>query len=214
MEPFTRLTAVAAPLIRANVDTDAIIPSREMKAVSKTGLADGLFAGWRYTEIGGREPDPDFVLNQPAYATARILLGGENFGCGSSREHAVWALAEYGIRAIVAPTFSPIFYNNCVRNGILPVRLPAADIAALEADITPDPAARPLTIDLQSCELRAPGGALYRFEIESEARGMLLEGLDAIDLTMKHRPAIEAFWRADRAARPWIYLDATGGGTP
>jgi len=214
MEPFTRLTAVAAPLIRANVDTDAIIPSREMKAVSKTGLADGLFAGWRYTEIGGREPDPDFVLNQPAYATARILLGGENFGCGSSREHAVWALAEYGIRAIVAPTFSPIFYNNCVRNGILPVRLPAADIAALEADITPDPAARPLTIDLQSCELHAPGGALYRFEIESEARGMLLEGLDAIDLTMKHRPAIEAFWRADRAARPWIYLDATGGGTP
>ena len=213
MEPFSRLTAVAAPLLRANVDTDAIIPSREMKTVSKTGLAEGLFAGWRYTEIGGREPDPDFVLNRPAYAQARILLGGENFGCGSSREHAVWALAEYGIRAIVAPSFSPIFYNNCVRNGILPVRLPAADIAALAADIAPDPVARTLSIDLESCELRGPGGAVHPFEIEPEAREMLLEGLDAIDLTMKHRGEIEAFWRADRAARPWIYLDSPGGGS-
>ena len=213
MEPFNRLTAVAAPLLRANVDTDAIIPSREMKTVSKTGLAEGLFAGWRYTEIGGREPDPDFVLNRPAYAQARILLGGENFGCGSSREHAVWALAEYGIRAIVAPSSSPIFYNNCVRNGILPVRLPAADIAALAADIAPDPVARTLSIDLESCELRDPGGAVHPFEIEPEAREMLLEGLDAIDLTMKHRGEIEAFWRADRAARPWIYLDSPGGGS-
>jgi 3-isopropylmalate/(R)-2-methylmalate dehydratase small subunit len=214
MEPFTRLTAVAAPLIRANVDTDAIIPSREMKTVSKTGLAQGLFAGWRYTEIGGREPDPGFVLNQPAYAQARILLGGENFGCGSSREHAVWALVEYGIRAIVAPSFSPIFYNNCVRNGVLPVRLPAADIAALAEMVAADPPARRLTIDLQAGELRAPDGSVHRFEIEPEARDMLLEGLDAIDLTMKHRPAIEAYWRTDRGARPWVYLDPPGGGTP
>jgi 3-isopropylmalate/(R)-2-methylmalate dehydratase small subunit len=214
MEPFTRLTAVAAPLIRANVDTDAIIPSREMKTVSRTGLAEGLFAGWRYKEIGSREPDPGFVLNQPAYAQARILLGGENFGCGSSREHAVWALAEYGIRAIVAPSFSPIFYNNCVRNGVLPVRLPAATIAMLAEEVAADPPARPLTIDLQARELRAPDGSVHRFEIEAEARDMLLEGLDAIDLTMKHRSAIEEFWRADRAARPWIYLDPPGGGTP
>jgi len=214
MEPFTRLTAVAAPLIRANVDTDAIIPSREMKTVSKTGLADGLFAGWRYRDIGSREPDPDFVLNQPAYAQARILLGGENFGCGSSREHAVWALAEYGIRAIVAPSFSPIFYSNCVRNGILPVRLPAADIAALAADIAGDPRTRLLAIDLRSCELRAPGGAVYRFDVEPEAREMLLEGLDGIALTMKHRREIEAFQRADREARPWIYLAPPGGGSP
>jgi 3-isopropylmalate/(R)-2-methylmalate dehydratase small subunit len=214
MEPFTRLTAVAAPLIRANVDTDAIIPSREMKTVSKTGLAAGLFAGWRYKEIGSREPDPDFVLNQSGYAQARILLGGENFGCGSSREHAVWALAEYGIRSIVAPSFSPIFYNNCVRNGILPVRLPAADIAALAAEVAADPPARPLTIDLQAGELHAPGGGVHHFDIEAEAREMLLEGLDAIDLTMKHRGEIEAFWRADRAARPWIYLDPPGGGNP
>ena len=214
MEPFNRLTAVAAPLIRANVDTDAIIPSREMKAVSKTGLADGLFAGWRYTEIGGRTPDPDFVLNQPAYAQARILLGGENFGCGSSREHAVWALAEYGIRAVVAPSFSPIFYGNCVRNGILPVRLPAAAIGALAEAIAPDPPARPLTLDLGTCELHAPGGEVHRFEVEPEAREMLLEGLDAIDLTLKQRPAIEAFWRADREARPWIYLDPPEEGQP
>lgn len=214
MQPFTRLTAVAAPLIRANVDTDTIIPSREMKAVSKTGLADGLFAGWRYREIGGREPNPDFVLNQPAYAGARILLGGENFGCGSSREHAVWALAEYGIRAIVAPSFSPIFYGNCVRNGILPVRLPAAAIEALATQIVADPRARPLTIDLRSGELHAPNGDVHRFEIEAEAREMLLEGLDAIDLTLKHRAAIDAFRHADRAARPWIYLDPADGGQP
>ena len=135
MEPFTDLTAVAAPLIRANVDTDAIIPSREMKSVSKSGLADGLFAGWRYREIGGRDPDPAFVLNRPEYAGARILLGGENFGCGSSREHAVWALVEFGIRAIVAPSFSPIFYGKCVRNGLLPIRLPAEVIATLAADV-------------------------------------------------------------------------------
>ena len=141
MLKFDVLTAVAAPLLRANVDTDAIIPSREMKSVSKTGLAAGLFAGWRYTQIGGREPDPDFVLNQPAYAGAQVLLAGENFGCGSSREHAVWALLEFGIRAIIAPSFAPIFRMNCVRNGILPVCLPAATIAAL-AESVPSPRRR------------------------------------------------------------------------
>jgi 3-isopropylmalate/(R)-2-methylmalate dehydratase small subunit len=213
MQPFTRLTAIAAPLIRANVDTDAIIPSREMKSVSKTGLADGLFAGWRYTTIGGREPDPDFVLNQPAYTGARILLAGENFGCGSSREHAAWALAEYGIRAIIAPSFAPIFYGNCVRNGILPVRLPAEVIAALAQDVAADPPARAITIDLDRQEVVAAGGGTQRFEIEAEAREMLLEGLDAIDLTLRQRAAIDAFWRRDRRQRPWIYLDPPAGGT-
>ena len=212
MERFTSLTAVAAPLIRANVDTDAIIPSREMKSVSKSGLAEGLFAGWRYTEIGGREPNPDFVLNQPAYAGTRILLGGENFGCGSSREHAVWALAEYGIRAILAPTFAPIFYNNCVRNGILPVRLGAETVAALAQDVAADPAARPIRVDLEAQVVFAPGGAKYPFDIEPEAREMLLEGLDAIDLTLKHGAAIEAFQHRDRQERPWIYLERQGGG--
>ena len=206
MLPFDVLTAVAAPLIRANVDTDAIIPSREMKSVSKQGLADGLFAGWRYTAIGGREPDPAFVLNQPAYAGAQILLSGENFGCGSSREHAVWALLEYGIRAVIAPSFAPIFHGNCVRNGILPVRLDAASIARLAAAVAPDPQERRLTVDLVRQRITGPEGLEFGFEIEPEEREMLLEGLDAIDLTLKHRDAIAAFRARDRAQRPWIYL--------
>jgi 3-isopropylmalate/(R)-2-methylmalate dehydratase small subunit len=209
VEPFRTLTAIAAPLVRANVDTDAIIPSREMKTVSKTGLADGLFAGWRYTPIGGREPNPGFVLNRAPYGEARILLGGENFGCGSSREHAVWALHEYGFRAVVAPSFSPIFFGNCVRNGIVPVRLPAADVAALAAWVEQDPRAHRPTVDLEAREVRSSPGTTYRFELDEEPWMMLREGLDAIDLTLKQRPAIEAFLARDRATRPWIYLDRT-----
>ena len=206
MRKFDVLTAVAAPLLRANVDTDAIIPSREMKSVSKHGLAEGLFAGWRYTTIGGREADPQFVLNQPAYAGTQILLSGENFGCGSSREHAVWALLEYGIRAVVAPSFAPIFHGNCVRNGILPVRLEAASIARLADAVAPDPQRRLLTVDLVRQRVSGPAGLEFGFEIEREEREMLLEGLDAIDLTLKHRAAIESFHARDRAQRPWIYL--------
>jgi len=206
MRPFDVLTAVAAPLIRANVDTDAIIPSREMKSVAKHGLADGLFAGWRYTTIGGRDPDPRFVLNQPAYAGTQILLTGENFGCGSSREHAAWALLEYGIRAVIAPSFAPIFHGNCVRNGILPVRLDGARVGQLAAAVAPDPQERRLTVDLVQQRVTAPGGLEFAFEIEREEREMLLEGLDAIDLTLKHRAAIEAFRARDRERRPWIYL--------
>jgi len=206
MRKFDVLTAVAAPLIRANVDTDAIIPSREMKSVSKHGLAEGLFAGWRYTTIGGREADPQFVLNQPAYSGTQILLSGENFGCGSSREHAVWALLEYGIRAVVAPSFAPIFHGNCVRNGILPVRLDAASIARLAEAVAPDPQRRVVTVDLVRQRVSGPGGLEFGFEIEREEREMLLEGLDAIDLTLKHRDAIDAFRDRDRVQRPWIYL--------
>jgi len=204
VEPFRALRAVAAPILRANVDTDAIIPSREMKSVSKTGLADGLFAGWRYTAIGGRDPSPDFVLNQPAYTGTKILLGGENFGCGSSREHAVWALHEYGIRVVIAPSFSPIFRGNCVRNGIVPVMLTSAQIAALAEFVAIDPATRQLEVDLEAQEVRA-GDSILRFELESEAREMLLEGLDGIDLTLKHRADIDAFVARDRVQRPWIY---------
>jgi len=207
MQRFERLTAVAAPLIRANVDTDAIIPSREMRSVAKIGLADGLFAGWRYLQIGGREPNPEFVLNQPAYAGTQILLSGENFGCGSSREHAVWALLEYGIRAVIAPTFAPIFLANCVRNGILPVRLPAPVIAAVAADVSVNPAARRVTVDLATQRVVSPDGSIYEFKIEPEAREMLLEGLDAIDLTLQSRDDIAAFESRDRTLRPWIYLD-------
>ncbi|MEZ5514333.1 MAG: 3-isopropylmalate dehydratase small subunit [Steroidobacteraceae bacterium] len=204
MQPFVRLTAVTAPLLRANIDTDAIIPSREMKTVSKTGLADGLFAGWRYRQIGGREVNPDFVLNQAAYAGTQALLGGDNFGCGSSREHAVWALAEYGIRAIIAPSFAPIFFSNCVRNGILPVRLSAEDVAAIAAWVECDPQHHRVSFDLPAQTVVADGQA-YHFELASEPKEMLLEGLDAIDLTLKHASAITAFQQADRARRPWIY---------
>ena len=204
MQPFTQLTAVTAPLIRANIDTDAIIPSREMKTVSKTGLADGLFAGWRYTQIGGREINPEFVLNQPAYAGAQALLGGENFGCGSSREHAVWALAEFGIRAIIAPSFAPIFQSNCVRNGILPVRLGADDVASIAGWVAANPAGNRVSFDLPQQVVTAATRE-FRFELASEPKEMLLEGLDAIDLTLKHSAAIASFQRADQTERPWIY---------
>jgi 3-isopropylmalate/(R)-2-methylmalate dehydratase small subunit len=206
MRSFEVHTGVAAPLLRANVDTDAIIPSREMKSVSKRGLADGLFAGWRYTQVGGREQDPAFVLNQPDFAGASVLLAGENFGCGSSREHAVWALAEYGFRVVVAPSFAPIFEGNCVRNGVLPARLPAAAIAQLAAAVASDPQHRPLTVDLHNRRVSGPAGLGFEFEIAPEPRALLLEGLDAIELTLRDRGAIEDFLARDRAARPWIYL--------
>ena len=207
MQPFTSITAVAAPLLRDNIDTDIIIPSREMKSVSKTGLADGLFAGWRYREIGGRDPNPEFVLNQPAYAGTSILLGGGNFGCGSSREHAVWALAEFGIRAVLAPSFAPIFFGNCVRNGIAPVKLPADAIAAIAGSVAQDPAGTLLTVDLRAMRVSLADGRHWSFEMVAEQREMLLEGLDGIDLTWKWRAQIENFLAADRKSRPWIYPD-------
>lgn len=198
MQPFTILTATAAPLLRDNVDTDAIIPSREMKSVSKTGLADGLFAGWRYTQIGGRDLDPAFILNQPDYTAAQILLSGENFGCGSSREHAAWALAEYGFRAIVAPSFNPIFRGNCIRNAIVPIELDSGPVVEAAR-------AGPLTIDLPDQTVIAASGECWRFEIEAEAKAMLLGGLDMIDLTLQRRDNIAAFRAADKDRRPWVY---------
>lgn len=209
MEAFKSLTAVAAPIVRANVDTDIIIPSREMKSVSKTGLSAGLFAGWRYVAIGSREPNPEFVLNRPEYAAARIALGGENFGCGSSREHAVWALHEYGFRSVIAPSFSPIFFGNCVRNGIVPVRLPLPIVQSIATWVERDPAVNLVTVDLECSVVRAAGQS-HAFELDPESRDMLLEGLDAIALTLKQRAAIEEFWRRDRLARPWIYLTEEG----
>jgi 3-isopropylmalate/(R)-2-methylmalate dehydratase small subunit len=194
MKPFTPIDSVAAPLMADNVDTDTIIPSREMRTTGRTGLADGLFAPWRYTE--GRTPNPDFVLNQPAYARAQILAAGANFGCGSSREHAVWALAEWGIRAILASGFAPIFEANCLANRLLPITLPAPIVAAL--------AGQHVRIDLGGCTVTG-AGQVHSFAIDPEARVMLLKGLDVIDLTLKSDAEIEAFLAADRAARPWVY---------
>jgi 3-isopropylmalate/(R)-2-methylmalate dehydratase small subunit len=198
MTPFATLTSIVAPLIRDNVDTDTIIPSREMKSTGKAGLADGLFAPWRYTDADARTPDPAFVLNQPEYAGTQILASGVNFGCGSSREHAVWALAEYGIRCVIAESFAPIFRNNCVRNGVLPVELGQA--------VWPEILSQTVTVDLANQSIGL--GDHYRlFHIDDEAKTMLLEGLDAIDLTLKHKAAIANWQAADRAKRPWVYLE-------
>jgi 3-isopropylmalate/(R)-2-methylmalate dehydratase small subunit len=214
MQAFKTLTAIAAPLVRDNIDTDAIIPSREIKRVGKVGLADGLFAGWRYL-AGGREPNPDFVLNDAAYAGARILIGGSNFGCGSSREHAVWALAEYGFRAILAPSFAPIFFDNCLNNGLLAARLRAESLRLIASLNTtqPNQSARPtnsptlLTLDLERCEVTGAGFGALAFSIEPHARARLLDGLDAIDFTLRSSAAIDDFRAADRTRRPWAYLE-------
>jgi 3-isopropylmalate/(R)-2-methylmalate dehydratase small subunit len=195
IKPFTTLTSVAAPMLEANIDTDIIIPSREMKSTGKTGLADGLFAGRRYRP-GSRDPDPDFVLNRAEYRGAAILLAGDNFGCGSSREHAVWALAEFGIRAVIAPSFSPIFAGNAVRGGVLPLVLPADAIATLVGVVS---------IDLPRQTVTA-GSERFAFAIDAEAKAMLIGGLDAIDLTLQSADAIAAWQARDRLARPWVYL--------
>lgn len=196
MTPFTTLTGIAAPLLADNVDTDAIIPSREMTSTGRTGLADGLFAPWRYLE--GRRPDPAFVLNQPDYARAPILAGGANFGCGSSREHAVWALAEYGISCVIAESFAPIFAANCIRNGVLPVALPRRAVEAIAGQV--------VAVDLAAQTVTA-SGQVWSFDIAAEPKQMLLEGLDVIDLTLTSRPEIDAWTAADRTARPWVYLE-------
>ena len=212
MKPFTTLTAVAAPLLRDGaladgVDTDIIIPSREMRSTGRTGLADGLFAPWRYRNAAARIPDPDFVLNQPAHADAAILIAGANFGSGSSREHAVWALDEFGIRAVLAESFSPIFANNCVRNGMLPVALPRAELDALAAWVLADPQANRPTVDLEALCVGWDGRRVP-FTLAPEPRAMLLAGADALDLTVAELPAINAWRAADRAARPWVYAIA------
>ncbi len=196
-QKFTTLTSLAAPLLEDNIDTDIIIPSREMKTTGKTGLAAGLFAGRRY--LGARTPDPDFILNRPGFGAAAIIIAGDNFGCGSSREHAVWALLEYGIRAVIAPGFAPIFAGNAVNNGLLPLVLPRAAIAILAA------ASGPLHIDLPAQRVSCAGSD-FKFAVTAEAKAQLLEGLDPIDLTLQHAASI-AVWQADdRQRRPWVYL--------
>jgi 3-isopropylmalate/(R)-2-methylmalate dehydratase small subunit len=194
MEGFKEITSKAIPLLLINVDTDAIIPSREMKRVSKRGLSEGLFAGWRYKSNDSRELEPDFILNDPEYDGAQILLGGDNFGCGSSREHAVWALHEYGIRVIIAPSFGAIFYKNCVRNGILPILLSDQNIDPL--------CGKELKITLKNQMINND----ISFEIAPADKEMLLDGLDDIELNLKHIDDIKSFENNDRIKRPWAYL--------
>ncbi len=208
MNKFLQHTGVAASIQEDNIDTDQIIPSREMKRVSKKGLGNGLFAGWRYHYDGIKMTgeNDNFVLNMPAYAGASILLTGKNFGCGSSREHAVWALRDFGIRAIIAESFGRIFGSNCARNRLLAVRLTAEQIARIKLETECDPQNRLLKIDLEKRVVVLPGGAEYTFNIDEFDREMLMNGLDHIDVTLQYENAIERFIKENRSARPWAHL--------
>lgn len=201
--PFRHHRGLAAALPVDNIDTDQIIPSREMKTVSRDGLGEGLFAGWRYTEPGGREPVAEFVLNRPEQAGTSILISGSNFGCGSSREHAVWALMDYGIRAVIAKSFGEIFHGNCLRNGILPITLPEDEVDRLIAQAS----GGEIVIDLaaQTVTAGALPGWSGHFEIGAYSKRLLLEGLDPIGLTLLQAPSISAFQEADAISRPWVY---------
>ena len=191
MEAFTRLDAAAAPLPLANIDTDQIIPKQFLKTVERAGLAKGLFYDLRFDEQGREKPD--FVLNQPAYRHAGVLIAGDNFGCGSSREHAPWALADYGFRAIVAPSFADIFHGNCCQNGLLPVTLPEKAVQELFRRAQASGAGYELTVDLMTTTVRDARGFESAFEIAPYRRDMLLQGLDEIGRTLRHEPAIAAF---------------------
>jgi 3-isopropylmalate/(R)-2-methylmalate dehydratase small subunit len=200
MQKFTTLTGIAAYLPMINVDTDMIIPKQYLKTIKRTGLGTGLFAELRYDEAG--KPLPDFVLHKPPYTQAKILITGENFGCGSSREHAPWALLDFGISCIVAPSFADIFYNNCFKNGILPITLPQAEIDKLIDDASRG-ANAVLHVDLPNQEIRGPDGGKIHFEIDPFRKRCLMEGLDDIGLTMEKADAIEAFEGKSRTERPW-----------
>ncbi len=199
MQPFIRHEGIAAPLPIDNVDTDAIIPSREMSRISREGLGRSLFANWRYRAAGAYDPDPDFVLNRAPFDSASVLVAGDNFGCGSSREHAVWALADFGIRVIVAPSFGAIFESNCWSNGILPVTLPAAEVERLMAAA----GAAPFVVDLEACRIEVPGTAPVRFEVPPGRRADLMAGADAIDRTLAERAAIDAARLKRNQEIPW-----------
>ena len=206
MKPFRRIEAISVPLMRINVDTDCIIPSREMKRVSKVGLADGLFAGWRYKAASGREPNPDFILNDEVYKDAKILLSGVNFGCGSSREHAVWALVEYGFKAIIAPSFGGIFYNNSIRNGLLPIILNEADISHIAVWVMKNPRNNRLAIDLVTQTVKGADQIIYDFDILEQDKEMLIEGFDMIDMTLRLEDDISGFEKKYHQAQPWAKL--------
>ena len=201
MDKFTTLTGVAAPLEIDNIDTDMIIPKQYLKTIKRTGLGAGLFSEMRYNDDGS--PNPDFVLNKPAYKNAKILVAVDNFGCGSSREHAPWALLDFGIRSVISTDFADIFYNNCFKNGILPIRVSAEDLPKLMDDAQRG-ANSTLTIDLEAQEIRGPDGGMVKFEIDPFRKHCLMEGLDDIGLTLVEAPAIDTFEKKAATARPWL----------
>ena len=202
MEPFIRLQGTAAPLPRINVDTDAIIAVQHVYTLSKAGLGKYLFHRWRYAGDGSETQE--FVLNLEPFRRASILVARANFGCGSSREHAVWALADFGFRSIIAPSFASIFYENCIKNGILPVTLPESAVEELLAMLERNPG-KTVTVDLRSCQVVFPDRSIHAFEIDEARRDTLLKGLDPITLAASHEEDIAAYQRRDRQARPWVW---------
>ena len=211
MKKFDKLDGLVAPLDRANVDTDAIIPKQYLKSIQRTGFGPALFDSWRYLDPGEpgmdhsqRRPNPDFVLNQPRYQGAQILLARDNFGCGSSREHAPWALMDYGFRVIIAPSYADIFYNNSFKNGLLPIVLEHEVVNRLFEDTVAMPGYR-LTVDLATQSVTTPSGAVFRFEIDAFRKHCLLNGLDDVGLTLQHVDEIRAYEARRRQETPWLF---------
>jgi len=204
MQKFDKLTGVAAPLAMINVDTDMIIPKQHLKTIKRTGLGKALFDEMRYEADGSEKPD--FVLNQPAYRKAQILVAGANFGCGSSREHAPWALLDFGIRCVIAPSFADIFHNNCFKNGILPIPLPQEAVDKLMDDARKGANAQ-VTIDLEKQEIIRPDGEVIPFRIDAFRRHCLLNGLDDIGLTMQKGGDVEGYEARQKTAQPWLSMD-------
>ncbi len=201
MEPFKTLEGVAAPLNMINVDTDMIIPKQFLKTIRRTGLGKALFDEMRFNQDGSEIPD--FVLNRPAYRQAQILVTGDNFGCGSSREHAPWALLDFGIRCIIAPSFADIFYNNCFKNGILPIKLPQADVDKLMDDAQRGSNAR-LFIDLENQQIKGPDGGTIAFEVDAFRKQCLLNGWDDIGLTLRSEEKISSYEKDHKVQAPWV----------
>jgi 3-isopropylmalate dehydratase small subunit len=200
MHPFTELHGKAAPLDVANLDTDQIIPKQFLKTVEREGLSKGLFYDLRFDEAG--RPKPDFVLNDPRYAGAGVLIAGDNFGCGSSREHAPWALLDYGIRCVIAPSFADIFYGNCFQNGLLPIALPEAEVKALMDEARGGN--HVFAVDLAAQTVTAPSGRSFRFEIDPSRKEKLLKGLDSIGETLQHKADIDVYEARRALAQPWL----------
>jgi len=213
MQAFTFLEGLVVPLDRSNVDTDAIIPKQFLKSVKRSGFGPNLFDEWRYLDHGEpgqdmslRKSNPDFVLNQKRYQGGEILLARENFGCGSSREHAVWAMLDYGFRAVIAPSFADIFYNNCFKNGVLPIVLGRSVVAELFQETTDNPGYR-LAIDLATQTVKTPGGRVLTFDIDDFRKQCLLAGLDEIGLTLQKTAEIRSYEQRRRAQAPWLFSD-------
>lgn len=206
MDKFRKVSGVAAPLMINNVDTDTIIPTPWIKAMN-ADLGEGLFGRWRYREGDVINPveDPEFVLNRPEYRASKFLIADQNFGCGSSREHAVWALSQFGIRCVIAISFGDIFYNNCFKNGLLPITLPEEQVHRLSSEVKASAGSKLLTVDLEACTVTGPNGRPIPFDIDPARRKSMLEGLDFIGVTLKYDSEIRAFQADDRKERPWVH---------